>query len=119
MGEPDPASRPRIPKIRGTQVGLSNPKQIDQIKADMLAGRFDYAASRVYGFRDAKGIYYVRIGHHRMAAAMEIYRETGDPAILLTLLAWGEFVPRETAPNDARPLPSRHWWGALRNLLRF
>jgi hypothetical protein len=105
-----------IPKIRGTQLGLSNPGQIDQIKADMLAGRFDYAASPIAGVQ-FNGVYYVKIGHHRMVAALEIYKETGDPFAILELLKWGLFPEVPNAPNDGRPMPSRNWWRALRNWL--
>src|SRR5713101_7981358 len=103
------STRPRIPKIRGTQLGLSNPGQIDQIKADMLADRFDYSASRLAGVQDPKGVYYVKVGHHRMAAAMEIYKEKGDPTPILRLLQLGRWDKVDQPPHERRPLPSRYW----------
>src|SRR5260370_11455522 len=104
------STRPTIPKIRGTQIGLSNPGQIDQIKADMLADRFDYQASIITGIRDLKGIYYIKIGHHRMAAAMEIFKESGDPFAIIELLKWWKFPEVPQPPNDRRPMPARDWW---------
>jgi hypothetical protein len=108
-----------LPKIFGTQLGLLNPGQIDQIKADMLANRFDYEASRIAGVRDSRGIYYVKVGHHRMVAALEIYKERRDPKPVLELLAWGLFPEQRDPPIDRRPMPARHWWGAFRNYLGF
>ena len=109
MSGPNPGSRIAIPKIRGTQIGLFNPDQIDQIKADMLAQRFDYQASRIAGVRDPAGVYYVRVGHHRMVAALEIYRERGDPTPVLTLLEAEHWSPVTEPPIDRRPMPARHW----------
>jgi hypothetical protein len=110
---------PALPKIRGTQVGLSNPGQIDAIKSDMRAGRYAYheERGRIAGVRDPKGVYHVKVGHHRMAAAMEIYRETRNPTPVLELLRWGRWDSVAHPPLDSRPLPARHWWGALRNWL--
>jgi hypothetical protein len=114
MPEPDPASRPRLPKILGTQTGLLNPSQIDQIRADMVAGRFDYLAGRIFGLRDGDGVYYVKDGHHRMVAAMEIYKKTGDPSIVLSLLHFGKWDNTVSIPNDSQRLPTRSWWAAFR-----
>ncbi len=54
-------SRPRrpIPKIRGTQIGLRNPKYVDLLKADMLQEKFAYHEPRaqVGGVLDARGVY--------------------------------------------------------------
>jgi len=111
------SKRPIVPKIRGTQIGLSNPEQIDQIKADMLAGRFDYSASRIAGVRDPRGVYYVKVGHHRMVAAFEIFKENRDPSPVLALLSWGNWSDVEKPPVDARPMPARDWWGIFRNWL--
>jgi filamentous hemagglutinin len=111
-----PRSRPSLPKIRGTQVGLRSWQVVDQIKADMLAGRFIFHEySRIGGVRNRKGVYYVVEGHHRMVAAMEMYKESGDPTFLLELLRRGDWDNVPFTPVDGRPLPARDWWGAFRH----
>jgi filamentous hemagglutinin len=116
-----PANRPHLPRIRGTQIGFRDPSQIDTIKADMLAGRFAYheVRAQVGGWLDRHGVYHVYDGHHRMAAALEIYRETGDamPARLLLILGDWKYIDRP--PRISRPMPARDWWGALRNWLKY
>ena len=101
-----------LPRIRGTQVGLENPQQIDQIKCDMLEGRFDYvgATGIVYGVIDSRGVYYVKNGHHRMVAAFEIFSETGDDHYLRMLLSNGKWETVNWIPNDSAPMPGRTWW---------
>jgi hypothetical protein len=108
-----------LPRIRGTQVGLRDPSLVDQLKADMLAGQFVYheTRGRIGGLRDPRGTYYVIEGHHRIAAALEILHETGDGTALRSLLLWGNWKNEPFPPTDHRPLPSRPWWGALRNWL--
>jgi hypothetical protein len=98
---------------------LKNPEQVDQIKADMLAKRFAYheARGRVTGLHGPRGVYYVKDGHHRMVAAMEIYKETGDATPVLELIRWGKWDESDHRPIDRRPLPARDWWGAFRNWL--
>jgi hypothetical protein len=105
--------------VRGTQIGLRAPEVVDRIKADMRAGRYAYQEprGRIAGVRDARGTYHVKVGHHRMAAAMEVYRENGDPAAVWELIYWGFWDEVERPPIDSRPLPARGWWGALRNWL--
>ena len=87
----------------------------------MRDGRYDYAAvhGRIGGVLDARGWYHVVEGHHRMAAALEIYREKGDAEPIRELLRWGRWDVREHGPAYSRPFPLRGWWGALRNWLGF
>ncbi|HZT82568.1 MAG TPA: hypothetical protein VFA26_20230 [Gemmataceae bacterium] len=115
---PPPFTGP-LPRIRGTQIGLDHPDTVDQIKADMVAGRFAYhePQARIGGYRDARGTYHVGGGHHRMVAALEILAETGDETPVRELLRWGLWADVPKAPAVSRPMPSRHWWGALRNRL--
>ena len=115
----DAQLRPPLPRIRGTQIGLKKPWLVDQIKADMREGRFAFEEmrGRIGGVRDRDGWYHVVEGHHRMAAALELYQETGDSAPVRELLHRGRWTARDCAPAFSRPLPSRHWWGALRNRL--
>lgn len=123
MAAPEPTSGRggRLPRIRGTQIGLDHPDAVDQIKADMRAGQFLYQElrARIAGVRDPRGTYHVKVGHHRMAAAMELYRETGDATAVLELMRWGFWDPVDRPPIDSRPLPARRGWAALRNWLGF
>jgi hypothetical protein len=111
----DPAAP--LPRIRGTQIGLKKPWLVDTIKADMRDGRFAYEAirGRIGGVRDRRGCYHVVEGHHRMVAALEIYYETRDSRPARELLQHGRWDLRDRGPAFSRPMPSRSWWGALRN----
>lgn len=106
-----------LPRIRGTQIGLKKPWLVDQIKADMRHGRYAYEEPRgqIGGVRDRRGCYHVVEGHHRMASALEIYDETGDPRPIRELLRHGRWDLRDRGPLFSRPMPSRRWWGAFRN----
>lgn len=119
MPESSPGRGGPVPRIRGTQIGLGRPGQVDTIKADMQTGRYAYREPRgqISGVRDVSGTYHVKDGHHRIAAAAEIYRETGDPIAVLELLRWGRWDEVEQPPIDSRPLPGRNWWSAFRNWL--
>jgi len=115
-----PTSRPNaFPKIRGSQIGLKKPWLVDQIKADMRDGRFQFQEirGRIGGVRDRRGRYHVIEGHHRMVAALEIYFETGDAGPVRELIRWGVWDYREHGPRFNRPLPFRNWWGTFRNWL--
>jgi filamentous hemagglutinin len=104
-------------RIRGTQVGLKNPSLVGTIKAAMTSGRyaFDEPRGQVGGYVDASGVYHVIEGHHRMAAALEIERETGDSIAVTTLLVLGTWQQVDRPPRQSRPMPSRDWWGWIRN----
>lgn len=112
-------ARSPLPTIRGTQIGLSDPGQVDTIKADMLAGRFAFEEPRaiISGIIDERGVIFVKDGHHRMVAALEIYRETNNPEYALELLRRGNLARVTYTPHEGRPLPARHRWGAFRHWL--
>jgi hypothetical protein len=103
----------RLPRLRGTQKGLKDPSQVDKIKADMRAGRFDFLAqrARISGIRDKRLVFHVVEGHHRVVAALEIFEEFGDMTPLLQLLAWRKWDDQPSGPWESRPMPSRYWWG--------
>jgi hypothetical protein len=119
MSRTAPGSNAPLPSIRGTQVGLKKPWLVDQIKADMRSGRFEFEEmrGRIGGVFDRRGRYHVVEGHHRMAAALEIYYEAGDDRSVGELLRCGRWTPRDGGPAFSRPFPSRRWWGAFRNWL--
>ena len=105
----DIAVKGSIPEIKGTQVGLRDPAQIDLMKSDMLNGSFEFTATRgkIAGYIDSKGNYYIIEGHHRMAAAQEIYKTTGDATYIHKLLENGKWDKTNKVPVDALPLPTR------------
>jgi filamentous hemagglutinin len=110
-----------LPRIRGTQIGLQNPFLVDLLKADITAGRYAFEESRgrIGGVVDRRGTYHVIEGHHRMAAALEFFRQTGDDKPVQALLKWGRWSLVDKRPIDSRPFPSRSFWGSLRNWLGF
>jgi hypothetical protein len=110
-----------LPKIRGTQIGLRNPTLIDRLKADLTAGSyaFEEARGQIGGVIDLRGMYHVIEGHHRIAAALELFQETGDDTPVRALLSWGRWSPVAKPPSASCPFPSRSRWGAFRNWLGF
>jgi len=102
-----------LPRIRSAigQGGFRDPGSIDKIKADMLAGTFRYGApeGRIAGIVDANGTRYITEGHHRMAAAQELGRSTGNWSYVQQLLDNGLFR-RGTLPPISGSMPSRGWW---------
>ncbi|MDC9583376.1 Rhs family protein, partial [Xenorhabdus sp. PR6a] len=105
-----------LPEIKGTQTGFKNPHQIDSMKKDMLDGNYDFTLdkNRISVIIDNKGVYHVSDGHHRMTAAMEIHKTTGNDKYIRELLNNAKKDRQNTVPSS-RPMPSRNWWGALRN----
>jgi filamentous hemagglutinin len=103
--------------IRGTHVGLRKPSLVDVIKAAMRDGTYAYQEmrGRIAGVRDGNGIYHFIEGHHRMAAAFEMYQETGDSKPINDLVMYGQWAEVERRPACSRPLPARSWWRSLRN----
>src|SRR5699024_8434986 len=80
-----------LPNIKGTQVGLRDPASVDLLKNDMLNNKFDFSADKgkIAGYVDSKGNFYITEGHHRMTAAQELYKSTGDATYIKKLLANG------------------------------
>nr|WP_255703100.1 VENN motif pre-toxin domain-containing protein [Pantoea sp. Mb-10] len=95
--------------IKSMQTGLRNPQQVDQIKNDMTSGnyRFNAPEGRIAGYIDSKGNYYISEGNHRMVAAQEIYKKTGDKSYIDKLLQNGSWTQTKNAPVGAKPMPTR------------
>ena len=104
--------RERLSRIRcGVgQTLLSNLEFIDQVKDKMLAEefRFETPEGRVFGWKDERGTYYISEGHHRIVAALEIYKESGDRSYLDRLLECGLW--QDSPPPKSRRLPTRSLW---------
>ncbi|WP_458573806.1 hypothetical protein [Lonsdalea quercina] len=95
--------------IKIMQVGLRNPQQVDQIKNDMASGNYRFTApeGRIAGYIDNKGNYYISEGNHRMVAAQEIYKKTGDRSYIEKLLQNGSWTQTKNAPAGAKSMPTR------------
>lgn len=61
----------------------------------------------IAGYVDSKGNYYITEGHHRMAAAQELYTSTGNGSYIKGLLSNGRWTLTDKPPIDTKPLPSR------------
>jgi RHS repeat-associated protein len=96
-----------IPEIKGTVKDLRNPEVAKQIAKDMLNEKFDYTEKRakIGGHVDKEGTYYVGEGHHRVAAAMQIFLTTGNPTPLMLLLQNGLWTPTVQPPTQTYPIP--------------
>ena len=94
------------PSIRSGvgQSAIREQSVVSQIQNDMLNGkyRFESTEGRIGGWRDG-GQYFISEGHHRMRAAMNIFKETGDPTFVNKLLQNGLWAPGP--PNMVAPLP--------------
>lgn len=95
--------------IKSMQTGLRNPQQVDQIKNDMTSGnyRFNAPEGRIAGYIDSKGNYYILEGNHRMVAAQEIYKNTGDKSYIDKLLQNSSWTQTKKAPVGAKSMPTR------------
>lgn len=107
--------------IKGLQIGLRNPQLVKALIEAMKNGTYEYTAARgiISGFVDAKGVYYISEGHHRVAAAMEILKTTGDSGPLVQLMNNGVWRSVTTTPAAARPLPGLDWWSKFRNWIGY
>ncbi|QGU89257.1 hemagglutinin repeat-containing protein [Erwinia sorbitola] len=95
--------------IKSMQVGLRNPQQVDQLKNDMVSGNYKFTApeGRIAGYVDSKGSYYISEGNHRMVAAQEIYKKTGDVSYVEKLIQNGSWTQTKNAPAGASSMPKR------------
>ncbi len=116
----DPDYSGKIPPIRATRVGIDS-KKVGEIKSDMLEpGAYKYTEPRgqIAILVDSKGIHHISEGHHRMTAALEIFKETGNAGPVRNLLRHAKIDPQEFVAKS-RPMTSRKFWGRLWNRLGF
>lgn len=75
----------------------------------MIEGNYRYAANegRIGGFVDDAGTYYVGEGHHRMTAAQEIFKDTGNPSYINKLIKHGSWTKTAKPPVGSNSLPTR------------
>jgi RHS repeat-associated protein len=110
------AALPFLIKSYG-QVGLRNPKAVDALKKSMLDGSFDYTIvkGKITGYYH-QGMHIISDGHHRVVAAIEIFKEKGNAEPLLNLIKNGNW---RNQAHPYRPMPSRDLMGKFRNWLGF
>jgi len=100
---------------------LRNVTQIPRIIQAMKNGTYQYNSARgiIAGYIDAKGVYYISDGHHRVVAAQEILRTTGNAEPLKQLIANGRWTSVATPPPGARPMSGLNWLSTFRNWIGF
>lgn len=111
--EVDPSSTRRphsLHILSGGQTGLSDPKQIDRLKEDMVHDRFDYEESSLsmagYYHTNSQTITLTE-GHHRFLASLELAYESGNWSYFNRLVYHMRFDRTPDIPQNAKPLPVR------------
>jgi hypothetical protein len=75
--------------IRMTQFGVDRNKS-QKIKESMKSGNYDFEIdSNRIGFEIFNNVFYITEGHHRMQAALEIWKETKDYSFVERLIENG------------------------------
>ncbi|WP_145891091.1 hypothetical protein [Candidatus Pantoea soli] len=77
----------------------------NQVKANY---RFNAPEGRIAGCKHSKANHYISEGNHRMVAAQEIYKKTGDKSYIDKLLQNGSWTQTKNAPVGAKPMPTRN-----------
>lgn len=75
--------------IRMTQFGVDRNKS-QKIKESMRSGNYDFEKdSNRIGFEAFNNVFYITEGHHRMQAALELWKETKDYSFVDKLIQNG------------------------------
>lgn len=76
-------------ELKMTQSGIDRIK-VDQLKNSMKSNSFDFTInSNRIGFEVFNNTFYITEGHHRMHAALEIWKETNDYSFVEGLILNG------------------------------
>lgn len=100
--EPDSPSRPDV-FLMSLQPSITRPEDVDSIKQSIVAGTFDFKElnNRIGGYYQPRNkIFYVAEGNHRLAAALEIAKETGNWSPAKKLLQNGNWDETQGAPQQ-------------------
>ena len=93
------------------QSALRDPGKVDIYKRLMLGGHWDFAGQgQSFVFWKQGRTVWVAEGHHRMNAALEIGRESGDWSFLHRLLEYGSYQPYLPPPRNRGWFPTRGFW---------
>ena len=115
-------ARKIFPKIRGTQPVLLKRQTYHEVREKMLNNNYDYTQpeNQIGGYQLAdSNIFYVGDGHHRMAAAMDIYWETGNVEPVRNLISYGIWSLTARPPVGGGIFPAFSFLGRVRNFLTF
>jgi hypothetical protein len=106
--------------LKSMQVGLSFPSKVDFFKKAFLSTTEPYdflqKENKIGGYI-YQGHYVINEGNHRMSAAIEIYRETGNAIPLESLIRNGNWYSTSTKPSaELYSMPGRDIWTKFRSL---
>lgn len=88
--------------IRMTQSFIDNVKVLD-IKSKMTSKIFDFKKDdNKIGYEFLENVYYITEGHHRMQAALELWKETGNYEYVRNLIKNGLKWDIKKKPNSYR-----------------
>lgn len=88
--------------IRMTQSSLNKDK-VKEIKNKMISGDFDFTKDEnKIGYEFLENVYYITEGHHRMQAALEIWKENGNYECVRNLIKNGLKWIIKKKPNSYR-----------------
>jgi hypothetical protein len=111
-----------LPQIRGTQPVLLKPQTYHEVREKMLNNDYDYTQpeNKIGGYQLAdRNIFYVGDGHHRMAAAMDLYWKTGNAEPAQKLISQGIWSLTTRPPVGGQVFPAFSFSGRIRNFLAF
>jgi len=85
-----------------TQSSLNKDK-VKEIKNKMISGDFDFTKDEnKIGYEFLENVYYITEGHHRMQAALEIWKENGNYECVRNLIKNGLKWIIKKKPNSYR-----------------
>ena len=93
------------------QSGLKEPGKVDIYKRLMLDGQWDFAGQgKNFVFWQKGWTVWIAEGHHRMNAALEIGRASGDWNFMHRLLEHGSCQPDRPPSRNRGWFPTRGFW---------
>lgn len=101
--------------VRSMEQQKLDPKKalsIDQYKSQLLANTFDYSSNdQIAGlYSHRTNSFFVNEGHTRLAAALEIAKDTGNWSHFKRLVKYGYWHKTDSASFKHYPLPMRSTW---------
>jgi RHS repeat-associated protein len=96
-----------LPKIFGSRGGTMAAEKVAELKNAMLGGKYRFTdpEGQIGGWINSKGEYMIGEGHHRMQAALDAAKESGDMSYVQQLLQNGRWTRVNQFPTPSIPLP--------------